>query len=201
MGVAELAIHTIPTQVIWVTFMVPFGIGVALSIRLGETLPRSVRAAKQLAVGCWVVSAVLFGAMSLVMYTQRHSVYTLFTHELAVIEGAEEIWWKVTFYFFNLSIFGINIGIVTGLGLQWTLGAITLFSLWVVGLPAAYYFAIVKGGGLNAAWSCVWPPYVAMNSSRKWPCVRSRERCTNKGLTLASVTCISHVHLLHDGLG
>ena len=55
-------------------------------------------------------------------------------------------------------------GIATGLGMQWTLGVTAIVFLWVLDLPAAYYVAILQGGGLGAAWSLVWPPYVAMNA-------------------------------------
>jgi hypothetical protein len=44
------------------------------------------------------------------------------------------------------------------------LGIVTIFFLWVVGLPAAYYEAVVLGGGINAAWSWIWPPYVGINA-------------------------------------
>jgi hypothetical protein len=32
--------------------------------------------------------------------------------------------------------------------------------LWFFGLPMAYYLSVLQGGGINAAWSTVWPPYV-----------------------------------------
>jgi Na+-driven multidrug efflux pump len=39
LGVVPLSIHTIPTQVTTVSFVVPIGCGIALAIRLGHTLP------------------------------------------------------------------------------------------------------------------------------------------------------------------
>lgn len=47
--------------------------------------------------------------------------------------------------------------------MQWTLGVVTFVFLWVFGLPAAYFFALVHGGGLSAAWTWVYPPYIVMN--------------------------------------
>jgi len=55
-------------------------------------------------------------------------------------------------------------GVATGLGMQWTLGVVTLIFLWVIGLPAVYFFALVRHGGLDAAWTWVYPPYIAMNT-------------------------------------
>ncbi len=66
-------------------------------------------------------------------------------------------------YFFVLAIYGVIIGIATGLGMQWTLGVVTFVFLWVFGLPAVYFFALIRGGGLGAAWTWVYPPYIVMN--------------------------------------
>jgi MATE family multidrug resistance protein len=163
MGVEELSIHTIPTQVVMCTFMLPLGTGIALSIRMGTTLQQSVSRTKELALGCWLISAVVFGGVAILCHTERHRIYRLFTLEAAIVQGADEIWWDVSIYLFHVCMFGINMGIITGLGMQWTLGFVTVVCLWVVGLPAAYYFAIIQGGGLVIAWKCIWPPYVAMN--------------------------------------
>lgn len=66
-------------------------------------------------------------------------------------------------YFFVLGIFGVNMGVATGLGMQWTLGVVTFVFLWVFGLPAMYFFSLVRGGGIGAAWTWVYPPYIFMN--------------------------------------
>ena len=55
-------------------------------------------------------------------------------------------------------------GIATGLGMQWTLGFVTFVFLWVIGLPAVYFFAIVRHGGLDSTWTLVFPPYIFMNA-------------------------------------
>jgi multidrug resistance protein, MATE family len=163
LGVVPLSVHTIPTQVITVTFMLPLGIGTALAVRLGGTLPRHVGRAKELAVGTLVVSSLVFGVESFAMYVGRDRIFRIFTKEQEVLDGCHEIWAKVCFYNFNLSVFGINMGIATGLGMQWTLGIVAIVFLWVMGLPASYYFAVVRGQGLGAAWSWIGPPYVAIN--------------------------------------
>jgi Na+-driven multidrug efflux pump len=144
--------------------MIPLGIGIALSIRLGATLPRNVKRAQQLVMGCALVSTVLFAIMTFLMYTYRNFIFHLFTTEPDVLDGCERIWWKVVVYFFVLAIFGINMGVATGLGMQWTLGIVTLFFLWILGLPALYYFALLRGGGLEMAWTLVYPPYIFMNA-------------------------------------
>jgi MATE family multidrug resistance protein len=163
LGVLPLSVHTIPTQVLTVSFMIPIGIGIALSIRLGATLPRNVQRAQQLVVACTLVSTCLFAVMSVCLWIFRDRIFRLFTSEQNVLQGCEEIWWKVVVYFFVLAIYGVIIGIATGLGMQWTLGVVTFVFLWVFGLPAVYFFALIRGGGLGAAWTWVYPPYIVMN--------------------------------------
>jgi MATE family multidrug resistance protein len=163
LGVIPLSVHTIPTQVITVAFMVSLGVGIALAVRLGATLPRNVLRAKELALACLVLGTILFSGVTVLLYRYRELVFHIFTEEPEVLDGSEEIWGKVCFYFWNLSIFGIIMGIATGLGMQWTLGIVTIVFLWVFGLPASYYGAVVLEGGINAAWEWTWPPYFGIN--------------------------------------
>jgi hypothetical protein len=53
-------------------------------------------------------------------------------------------------------------GISTGLGKQWSLGIINFVCLWVFVLPVMYYFAIIRGGGLQAVWTWINILYMAM---------------------------------------
>ena len=47
--------------------------------------------------------------------------------------------------------------------MQWTLGAINFFFLWIFGIPITYYFALVRGGGLASVWTWINVPYTCMN--------------------------------------
>ena len=163
LGIIPLSAHTIPTQVIVVAYMVPIGIGTGLSIRLGSILPRDVPRAKQLVVWCAAASIALFAVFAIVMYMARESIFAIFTTDIEVLEEVEEIWWKVCVYYFVLCIFGIITGVAVGLGMQWTLGFTNLVFLWFIALPGLYIHAIAYGGGLEAAWSWIYPPYIFMN--------------------------------------
>jgi MATE family multidrug resistance protein len=163
LGVAELAIHTVPTQMILVTFMIPLGIGIALAIRIGVTLPKNVHRAKRLTWTVTLVGMIAFAGMSYSLYVYRFLIFRIFTNDPVVLAGCDQIWWKVCFYLFHLSVFALNMGIATGLGLQWTLGAVTFFYLWVLGLPSAWYWGIYRAKSLDVTWSFIYPPYIFMN--------------------------------------
>lgn len=161
-GIVALSVHTIPTQLIMMTFMGPYSLGLALSIRLGATIPVSVARAKQTLMDTFIFSVVTFGAVAILMYIEQDWLISLFTKSNDVVNGCHEIWWKVSTYSFCLSIYGIYMGACVGLGMQWTLGIGTFVALWIFGLPSGYYLAVVQGGGINMAWSTVWPPYIIM---------------------------------------
>jgi MATE family multidrug resistance protein len=188
LGVVELSIHTVATQAILVTFMIPLGIGIALAIRLGATIIVDVRHAKKLTAAACVSASVLFLCMSIMMYTQRETIFGFFTSDPDVIAGCHKIWPKVCFYFYHLGIYALNMGIATGLGMQWTLGVVTFFFLWIFGLPSALFFGVSVYESLDVVWDLIWPPYMFANVtlvsiflSKDWNTI-SRDVRTREGL-------------------
>jgi multidrug resistance protein, MATE family len=161
-GIIPLSVHTIPTQLITFQFMGPYSLGIALSIRLGATLPVNVNRSKQIVVDAFIISIVTFGTLSVIMFIYQDWFISIFTTTSDVIIGCHSIWDKVCIYAFCLSVYGIFMGVCVGLGMQWTLGIGTFITLWIIGLPSAYYFSVVKNGGIVMAWTTVWPPYVLL---------------------------------------
>ena len=168
LGVVPLSVHTIPTQVLMVAFMAPLSIGIALSVRLGATLPYSVERAQQLTIYTLGGSIAVFGAVAIGLYYAESWIVQLFSNDPNIRQGAHAIWWKVSVYYFNLSVYGINMGIATGLGHQWRFGIVTILCLWGFSLPGMYWYAIRGGGGLDLAWTFIYYPYIAMNLYFAW---------------------------------
>jgi Na+-driven multidrug efflux pump len=102
LGVVPLSVHTVPTQFITVSLMVPMGCGTALAIRLGNTLPSyhgGVRHSKALVGSCFVISLAVFGTAAIAIYYWRHFIFGMFIKEELeprVWEGCNEIWWMVS---------------------------------------------------------------------------------------------------------
>lgn len=160
LGVVPLSVHTVPSQFLTIAFMVAFGIGVSLSVRLGHILPRSVRRAKLVVWGTSIVSCIMFAIMSIALYQYRSTIYHIFTNDAQVLEGCERIWWKVCLYFFLVSWFALNTGIANGLAMQWTLGWLTIVFLWVFGVPGLWYYGLQGYESLDVVWSWIYPPYI-----------------------------------------
>eukprot|EP00934_Nitzschia_sp_Nitz4_P004444 Nitzschia sp. Nitz4//scaffold19_size178191//98844//100449//NITZ4_001982-RA/size178191-augustus-gene-0.107-mRNA-1//-1//CDS//3329540696//4434//frame0 len=163
MGVVALSAHTIPNQMIMIMCMIPFSFGVSMTIRMGHVLPTCVKHTQRIVTVTTLISMVLFLLVSVVLYVQADAIFSAFTTDEDVLDLVHSIWWKVCLFNANVSLFGLLTGIATGLGMQWTLGAINFIFLWIFGVPITYYFAVLQGQGLAATWTWINAPYSCMN--------------------------------------
>lgn len=163
LGIIPLSVHTVPSQVLAVYFMVPLSVGTAIAVRLGATLPVSVDQAKRNVWQAFWFGGLLVTALVATMYFARIQIIRLFTSDREVLIGCELIWSVVCFYAIQIGLFSLLMGICTGLGMQWTLGTTTVVVLWLFGLPITYFVAVVRNGGILAVWQSLWPPYVLIN--------------------------------------
>ena len=116
LGVVALSVHTIPSQTIMAIWRVAFLFGVAVAIRMGISLPISIRRTQAIVLATSGFSLILFGSVSGAVYVYRNGIIALFTADDAVKELAKVIWWKVSLFNLNAAMFGILVGIATGLG-------------------------------------------------------------------------------------
>ena len=59
--------------------------------------------------------------------------------------------------------FGVQMGIVRGLGLQLRMSVAVIASMWLIGVPSLYAAAFAYGGGLRALWGAMPVLYVVVN--------------------------------------
>ena len=163
LGVIPLSVHTIPNQVTFALCVAPFAAGTALAIRMGITLPQSVSQAKKVALVSCTLVTVFFGIVEWIVYCNAETIIGFFSQDPQVMELAKAIWWKVCLFNFLVALFGVLVGVATGLGKQWTLGYVNFFFLFILGLPICYYLAVVQEGGLEVAWSWINVPYLGIN--------------------------------------
>lgn len=163
LGVVALSVHTIPNQTIMAFCMVPFSFGIALAIRMGISIPISVRRTQKMVVATVGYSTILFGLVSIGVYVYQDAFVGLFTNSDDVKELAEDIWPHVSIFNLNVAIFGVLAGVATGLGMQWPLGVINFVFLWLLGLPMMYYSGVMRDGGLESVWFWMNIPYMGMN--------------------------------------
>jgi len=142
--------------------MIPLGISIGLTVRMGTVLATDVPRAKKMAAWCMGFTIIVGGIVSSVLYLLRVPIVLLFTNDPEVLQGCVDIWPKLCVYVFILYIFGINSAILRALGMQWHVAAIVFGICWFLALPTIVYFSIYRGGGLDAIWTILPFFYIVM---------------------------------------
>lgn len=152
-GIVHLCVHTIAYNLVPLLFMIPLGISIGLTVRMGNVISTDVKRAKKMAAWCMGFTVFLGALVALFLFQFRLAIAQLFTDDPEVIQGCQDIWPKLCYYMFMLHIFGINSAIHRALGLQWRMAAIIFVCLWLLTLPTIVFVAIYHEGGLDAVWS------------------------------------------------
>jgi MATE family multidrug resistance protein len=161
-GIVPLCVHTIAYNLVPLLFMIPLGISIGLTVRMGTVLATDVPRAKKMAAWCMGFTIIVGGIVSSVLYLSRVPIVLLFTNDPEVLQGCVDIWPKLCVYVFILYIFGINSAILRALGMQWHVAAIVFGICWFLALPTIVYFSIYRGGGLDAIWTILPFFYIVM---------------------------------------
>jgi len=161
-GVVPLVVHSIAYNLVPLLFMPTLGIQIGLTVRMGHIIAYDIVKAKLLATWCMIFTVAFGAVLSTTLYIYRVEIATMFTDDMEVVDGCKEIWGKLSYYIFILHIFGINSAILRVLGLQWRMAMIIFSWLWFVVLPAIIYFAVHRGGGLDAVWTILPIFYTVM---------------------------------------
>jgi len=162
-GMEALCVHTIAYQVLPITFMIPLGTSIGLSVRMGAILPFSVYKAKKLAMYTIMFITVVMSIVSGIVYIFRDEIVSTFSTDEAVVEGCHRIWIKVCIHNVLLGTFVTHCAILRALGLQWRMAKTIIGVLWFGALPSIYYFTIYEGGGFFLMWTMVPWWYMALN--------------------------------------
>jgi MATE family multidrug resistance protein len=153
LGTVPLAAHQIAITCAATTFMVPLGIGQAVSVRVGqargaqrlEEIPAIVHGALGMTLGIAIVfaSSYLLGGRWIASgFTTDPGVLAL-TAQLLVLAGVFQI-------FDGIQI--ASTGALRGFADTRVPFLIAFIAYWVVALPASYFFAFHGGFGASGIW-------------------------------------------------
>lgn len=163
MGVIPLDIHSVAYNLVPALYMIPLGLSIALSIRMGSAMSESIAKAKVLAA-ISMGTSVLFGILLAIgFYFSRDLIVRQFTTNTEVFAGCKEIWPDVCVVIVLRFIYVMNTGILRGLGMQWRMAGIVLLVLWISCIPTLIHVGIYNGGGVTAIWRVLPWFYVALN--------------------------------------
>lgn len=153
LGTVAVAGHQVALNFVAVTFMVPLGVAMATTVRVGRAAGArdgdGVRRAAAIGVGLAMAVQVVNGA---VMLTLPRRIASIYTGDPRVIAAAAGL--LILAAVFQLSD-GLQVSAAAALrGLKDTRApmAITLVAYWLVGFPLGYHLALGRGRGAPGMW-------------------------------------------------
>jgi len=164
LGVVPLAIHSVGYQVIPVAYMIPLGLNIGMTVRMGALLSKNqVDEAKRLVRMVLILVFFLATLVCFLVFTFREQLIGLFTKDEKVVQGSRMIWPYLCGQLFFMFYYCINSGIMKALGKQWFCGGVIVLNLWIISLPTTIYVAVVRNEGLLALWKIVVASYLVLN--------------------------------------
>jgi len=153
LGTDVIAGHQIAINVASVAFMLPLGIAMATTVRVGHAVGAgdAARVRDAGAVGLLLVlgtQTLTSGAMLLA----PGLIARAYTHDAAVIAVAVQLLMLAGVFQFSDGIQCAANGALRGLKDTRVPMAITLFAYWMVGLPIGWWLAFARGHGAGGLW-------------------------------------------------
>jgi MATE family multidrug resistance protein len=176
-GTAALAAHQIALQVTAILFMVPFGIGMAATVRVGHAVGRNDSAAvKRAGLSAMVLGVVLAALLTLAVVLARFAIARFFLGEAAddaaaTIELAAKLLLVGATFFVLDGVQSIAVGSLRGMNDTRIPLLFAAISYWLIGFTSAYGLAFWTPLGAVGVWiglSCGTTIYAMLVVLRFW---------------------------------
>ena len=153
LGETVTASHHVALNVASVAFMIPLGLSMAITVRVGNAVGRrdalGVRYAGLSGISLVLVTQFLSSGGMLLFAT---AIASLYTNDPAVIAMASQLLILAGFFQFSDGIQVASNGALRGLKDTRVPMGITLFAYWFVGMPVGWYLAFPHGLGARGMW-------------------------------------------------
>ncbi|MBD8874203.1 MATE family efflux transporter [Rhodanobacter sp. DHB23] len=153
LGEDVIASHQVALNVATLFFMVPLGLAMAITVRVGNAVgrgdARGVRYAGFCGIGLTLASQLVSAT---IMLAVPHFIATLYTHDAKVIALAAQLIVLAGLFQFSDGVQVASNGALRGLKDTRVPMAITLFAYWCVGMPAGWWLAFHHGLGARGMW-------------------------------------------------
>jgi MATE family multidrug resistance protein len=153
LGTVAAAGHQIALNVASITFMVPLGLAMAITVRVGQAIGRGEPLAARFAGRVGVSMAALFMSCSaLVLWVFPGFIAGIYTNDPNVKNMAATLLLMAAIFqiFDGLQVSGS--GALRGLKDTKVPMLITTLAYWGIGMPFGYFLAITRGGGPAGFW-------------------------------------------------
>jgi MATE family multidrug resistance protein len=153
LGETVVASHQVALNIASVFFMIPLGLAMAITVRVGNAVGRGDAAGVRyagfcgigLTLGTQLVSAGL-------MLSLPQLIASLYTRDAAVIALATQLIVLAGVFQFSDGIQVASNGALRGLKDTRAPMAMTLFAYWIIGMPVGWWLAFRQGLGARGMW-------------------------------------------------
>lgn len=153
LGEDVVASHQVALNIASFFFMIPLGLAMAITVRVGHAVGRGdasgVRYAGFCGIGLTLVTQLISAGFLLGM---PHLFASLFTRDVAVVATATELIVLAGFFQFSDGIQVASNGALRGLKDTRVPMVFTLFAYWVVGMPLGWWLTFRRGLGARGMW-------------------------------------------------
>lgn len=153
LGVVPVAAHQLALNFVGITFMVPLGISMAISVRVGHSLGRGsasgVRRAA-LAGGALVMLSQVTSATVMLVFPE--AVAAIYTTDAAVTALAVELLFLGAVFQLSDGVQVSFAGALRGIGDTRAMMLITVAAYWLLGLPAGAWLCFSRELGARGMW-------------------------------------------------
>ncbi|EIL89700.1 putative efflux protein, MATE family [Rhodanobacter fulvus Jip2] len=153
LGEDVIASHQVALNIASLFFMIPLGLAMAITVRVGNAVgrgdARGVRYAGFCGIGLTLVTQLFSAGL---MLTLPHYIAALYTNDPKVIALAMQLIMLAGLFQFSDGIQVASNGALRGLKDTRIPMAITLFAYWIIGMPVGWWLAFHHGLGARGMW-------------------------------------------------
>lgn len=157
LGATVVAGHQIALNFSSLVFMVPYSLGMAITVRVGQALGRQQPREARFVAGVGMGTALIWACISAsLIYLLRGPIATVYTADPSVIEVATMLLMFAALYQFSDVIQVTAAGALRGYQDTRVTMILTLFAYWGVGLPVGYALGLTDWLGKASGPSGLW---------------------------------------------
>ena len=157
LGATVVAGHQIALNFSSLVFMIPYSLGMAITVRVGQALGRQQPREARFVAGVGMGTALVWACISAsLIYALRGPIATVYTADPSVIEVATMLLMFAALYQFSDVIQVTAAGALRGYQDTRVTMILTLFAYWGVGLPVGYALGLTDWLGKASGPSGLW---------------------------------------------
>jgi multidrug resistance protein, MATE family len=148
MGATVVAGHQIALNFSSMVFMIPYALGMAVTVRVGQALGRGEPRQARYAAGVGMLVALAYACVSAsAMFLSREYIARVYTNDMAVIAVASSLIIFAALFQFSDAIQVTAAGALRGYQDTRVTMLLTLFAYWGIGLPVGYSLGLTDFWG------------------------------------------------------